>query len=72
MGHTITLTLPDKTWEDLLRAGRDRNEPLETVAGKLLSDIVSDPFMSLSGCLEYLNSDAERLGDFLCKESATS
>ena len=66
MGHSITLNLPDKAWQDLLRAGRERNETPETVAEKLLSDAISDPLMSLFGCLEYSGSDiSERHDEYI-------
>lgn len=66
MGHSITLNLPDKAWQDLLRAGRERNEAPEAVAEKLLCDAVSDPLMSLFGCLEYSRSDiSERHDEYL-------
>ena len=66
MGHSITLNLPEKAWQDLLRAGVERNEAPEAVAETLLSDAVSDPLMSLFGCLEYSSSDiAERHDDYI-------
>ncbi len=66
MGHSITLNLPEKAWEDILRAGRERNEAPEAVAETLLSDAVSDPLMSLFGCLEHSTSDvAERHDEYI-------
>ena len=66
MGHTLTLNLPDNAWQDLLRASHDRNEPPEVVAEKLLSEAVSDPLMSLFGCLEYSSSDiGERHDEYI-------
>ena len=66
MGHSITINLSDKTWQDLLRAGRDRNQPPETVAEQLLSDLVADPLMRLPGCIESPITDlSERLDEYL-------
>ncbi len=66
MGHSITLNLPEKAWQDLLRAGRDRNQPPEAVAEQLLADAVSDPLMSLFGSLEYHTSDiSERHDEYI-------
>jgi hypothetical protein len=66
MGHPITLNLPDKTWEDLLRAGYERNEEPEALAQKLLANAVSDPLISLFGCLEYSSSDiSERHDEYI-------
>ena len=61
MGHSITLNLPDKAWQDLLPSGRDRNQAPEAVAEQLLADIVADPLLRLSGCFESDITDlAER------------
>jgi hypothetical protein len=66
MGHSITLNLPEKTWQDLLRAGRDRQQAPEAVAEQLLADAVSDPLMSLFGSLEYPVSDiSERHDEYI-------
>jgi hypothetical protein len=66
MGHSITLNLPDDAWQNLLRASRDRNETPEMAAEKLLSEAVSDPLMSLSGCLEYSRADiSERHDEYI-------
>jgi hypothetical protein len=66
MGHSITLNLPERAWQDLLRAGRERNEPPEAVAESLLSDAVSDPLMSLFGSLEYTSPDvSEKHDDYI-------
>lgn len=66
MGHSITINLSDKAWQDLLRAGQDRNEAPEAVAEKLLSDVISDPLMSLFGSLEYSSADiSERHDEYI-------
>ena len=66
MGHSITLNLPDKAWQDLLRAGRERNQAPEIVAEALLSDVIADPLMSLFGSLEYSRSDiSERHDEYI-------
>jgi hypothetical protein len=66
MGHSITINLSDKAYEDLLRASRDRNEAPEAVAEKLLSDAVSDPLISLFGSLEFSSPDiAERHDEYI-------
>ncbi len=57
------MNLPDKAWQDLLRAGHERNESPETVAEKLLADVVSDPLMSLFGSLEYSSPDISERHD---------
>ena len=57
MVNTITINLSDKAWADLLRAGRDRHEAPEKVAEQLLSDVVSDPLLSLSGVIESAETD---------------
>jgi len=66
MGHSITINLSDNTWEDLLRAGRDRNQTPEIVAEQLLSDLVADPLLSLAGCVEYAPDDlSERHDEYI-------
>jgi hypothetical protein len=66
MGHSITLSLPEKAWQDLLRAGRERNEAPEVVAEQLLSEVISDPLISLFGSLEYHTPDVgERHDEYI-------
>jgi len=66
MDHSITLSLPEKAWQDLLRASRDRREAPEVVAEKVLRDAVSDPLKSLFGCLEYSSPDiSERHDEYI-------
>ena len=66
MGHSITLNLPDKVWQDLLRAGHDRNQSPETAAEALLAAAITDPLMSLFGSLEYSSSDiSERHDEYI-------
>jgi hypothetical protein len=66
MGHSITLNLPEEAWENLLRAGRERRQDPEAVAESLLSDAVSDPLMSLFGCVEHKTSDiSERHDEYI-------
>jgi hypothetical protein len=66
MGHSITLNLPEKAWQDLVRAGRERNEAPERVAEQLLSEVVSDPLVSLFGSLECSSPDiSERHDEYI-------
>ena len=66
MGHTITLNLPEDAWQGLVRAGRDRSQTPETVATQILSGVVSDPLISLFGCLEFSASGlSERHDDYI-------
>jgi hypothetical protein len=66
MSQALTLNLPDEAYSALLQAGRDRSEPPEAVASKLLADALSDPLVSLFGCLEYSRPDvAERHDQYI-------
>ncbi len=66
MGHSITLNLTEKVWQDLLRAGRERNQAPEIAAEALLSDVIADPLISLFGSLEYSRSDiSERHDEYI-------
>jgi hypothetical protein len=57
MSQALTLNLPDDAYRALLQAGRDRSEPPENVASRLLAEVLSDPLVSLFGCLEYSSPD---------------
>lgn len=66
MGHPITLNLPEQAWQDLLRAGRERNEDPAAVAQQLLADAVADPVLRLAGCLSFPPGDlSERHDEYI-------
>ena len=66
MSQTLTLNLPDEAYKTLVQACRDRGELPETVASQLLADALSDPLVSLFGCLEYSRPDvAERHDEYI-------
>jgi hypothetical protein len=66
MSQTLTLNLPDEIYNALVQACRDRGELPETVAAQLLADALSDPLVSLFGCLEYSPPDvAEKHDEYI-------
>jgi hypothetical protein len=63
MSQALMLNLSDEAYSALVQASRDRSEPPESVASKLLADALSDPLVSLFGCLECSRHDVGELHD---------
>ena len=74
MGNALTIHLEDDVYSRLVQAGRMRGQTIESVASRLVDDSLTDPLLSLSGCLEFSRPDttleiAEDLGAFLAADN---